>query len=131
MKCKVEIVDGETQKVLAGQRDATLNRSAETLDATSKDSDGWKENETGYKEWSIDAGGLLIQNDEAYDHLEEKWFEGENLDVIVTIGNKKYAGNAVLTDFPSELPYEDLVTYSISLQGSGPLTKTIVPPTQG
>lgn len=126
VKCKIEVVDSaDLDKVLAGQRDGTLNRSAETMDATSKDSDGWKENETGNKEWSVDTGGLLIANDAAYDYLEDKWFAGENVTVKVTLpSGKKYTGNAVITDFPIDMPYEDLVSYSVSFSGNGKLEKT-------
>lgn len=128
MKCKVYIVDQETDKVLAGQRNATLNRSAETIDATSKDTEGyWKENLQGFKEWSIDCDGALVESDEAYAILEEKFLNSENVDVKIIMGSgTEYTGNAVLTDFPLDMPYDDLVTYSLSLTGSGPLTKTPV-----
>lgn len=126
INCKVAVVDDITSKVIAGQRNATLNRSAETLDASSKDSD-WKENLQGMKEWSVDADGLLIESDEAYQYLEDKYMAGENIDVEITMGSgTKYSGNVVITDFPLEMPYDDLVTYSVSLTGSGPLEKTPV-----
>ena len=125
VKCKVKIVDStDAEKVLAGQRDATLNRSAATLDATSKDSDGWRENESGFKEWSVDCGGLLIASDVAYDELEEKWTNNEKVNVIIELpSGKTYSGKAVIADFPIEMPYEDLVSYSVSLTGDGALVK--------
>lgn len=130
MKCKVFIVDTDKQTVLGGQRNATLNRSAETIDATSKDTEGyWKESLQGFKEWSIDTDGCYITDDEAYDYLEEKFENSENVDVIVIMGDSKtYAGNVVITDFPIELPYDDLVTYSLTFQGSGALVKSTVEP---
>ena len=128
MKCKVFIVDQETDEVLAGQRNATLNRSAETIDATSKDTEGyWKENLQGFKEWGVDCDGALVESDTAYTILEEKFLNSENVDVKIIMGSgTEYTGNAVITDFPLDMPYDDLVTYSISLTGSGPLTKTPV-----
>lgn len=129
-KCKVFVVPVEelesaNPKILGGQRDATLNRSAETMDSTAKDSEGgWKENEAGFKEWSVDAGGLLIESDEAYDLIEEKFEAGEKIGVIVLMQNgKKYTGKAVITDFPIDMPYEDLASYSTAFTGSGPLNK--------
>jgi TP901-1 family phage major tail protein len=126
MKCKVYIVDTTTDTVLAGQRSATLNRSAETIDATSKDTEGyWKENLQGFKEWSIDCDGALVESDAAYALLEGKFLNSENVDVKIIMGSgTEYSGNAVLTDFPLDMPYDDLVTYSLSLTGSGALTKT-------
>lgn len=129
MKCLVKIVDSttpEAPKVLAGQRNATLNRSAETLDATSKDTTGyWKENLQGFKEWSVDCDGVLVESDAAYEILETKFLNSENVDVVIEMGSgTTYKGNAVITDFPIDMPYDDLVTYSLSLMGSGSLTKT-------
>ena len=125
IKCKVAIVDDlDTSKVIAGQRDATLNRSAGNIDASSKDSD-WRENEIGVKEWSLDTGALLIESDEAYTILEDKFMNDEKVSVVVTLASgTEYKGQAIITDFPIELPYEDLVTYSISFTGDGALTKT-------
>lgn len=127
MKCKLFIVDNSLQKVLGGQKNATLNRSAESIDATSKDTEGnWKESLQGFKEWSIDTEGCYITDDESFNYLEDKFNNSENVDVIIIMGDgKTYGGNVSITDFPIELPYDDLVTYSLTLQGSGKLNKTI------
>lgn len=134
VKCKVYVVEdieATTLSVLAGQRNATLNRSAETLESTSKDSEGgWKENEAGFKEWSVDADGLLVESDEAYDMIEEKFMNGEKIGVVVELASgKKYKGYSIITDFPIELPYDDLASYTTAFTGDGALTK--VPVTQG
>lgn len=126
IKCKVQVVDSLdplSYKVLGGQRSATLNRSAESLDATSKDSE-WRENLQGIKEWSIDADGLLIESDEAYSELEDAFMEDGEVGVIITLpSGKKYSGNAIITDFPLEFPYDDLVSYTVAFTGNGPLEK--------
>lgn len=127
IKCKVQIFDINDEvntTPLAGQRNATLNRSAEALDATSKDSD-WRENLQGIKEWSIDCDGLLVQSDEAYDRLEDIFMTDGEVGVLITLpSGKKYSGNAIVTDFPIEFPYDDLVTYTAAFTGNGPLNKT-------
>lgn len=126
MKVKLFIMDEATGKVLAGQRSATLNRSAETIDATSKDSEGnWKESMPGFKEWSIDADGTFVESDEAYAILEDAFINGENVNVYLEFpSGRKHTGNATITDFPIEAPYDDVVSYSVSLQGSGALAIT-------
>lgn len=131
MKCLVKIVenlDTPDPKVLAGQRGATLNRSADTIDGTSKDSEGgWKENLQGFKEWGVDCDGALVASDEAYDHLEEQFEAGEPVNVIIELeSGKQYKGAAIITDFPIEMPYDDLATYSISLTGAKELTRVPV-----
>lgn len=127
VNCKLYIVEGDPANptILAGQRNATLNRSADTIETTAKDSEGgWKENEVAFKEWSIDADGLLVESDVAYDALEEKFNNSEKVDVVVMMQNgSKYTGKAVLNDFPIEMPYDDMATYSSSFTGDGPLTK--------
>ncbi|MGY6209509.1 phage major tail protein, TP901-1 family [Cytobacillus firmus] len=124
MKCKVFIHKAGTSMVLAGQRNATLNRSAETIDATSKSSEGnWKESLPGFKEFSIDCDGAFVTDDGAYIVLEEEFINGNTVDVYLEMPNgSKYFGNAVITDLPLEFPYDDLATYSVSLQGNGALT---------
>ena len=43
-----------TWTLIGGQRSGTLNRSAESLDASHKTSGGWKSTVAGLREWSID-----------------------------------------------------------------------------
>lgn len=126
MKVKLYIMDGISGKVLAGQKNATLNRSAETIDSTSKDSDGnWKESVPGYKEFSIDADGAFVANDEAYEILETSYVNGEAVKAYLEFpSGSKYVGSCIITDLPLEIPFDDLVSYSVSLQGSGALVKT-------
>ena len=122
---KVKVYIGTvTGVVLAGQRSATLNRSAETIDTTTKDGDGWAESESGMKSWSIDCDGAYIESDAAYGTLETAFLAGTKVDAYIQFpSGAKYSGKVVITDFPLEFPYDDLVTYSISLQGSGALAK--------
>lgn len=127
MKVKLFIKEAATGNVLAGQRNATLNRSAETIDATSKDTEGnWTESIPGFKSWSIDSDGAFVVDDVAYETLEMAYLNGENVDVYLELpSGNKYEGNATITDFPIEAPYDDVVTYSVSLQGNGKLSKVL------
>lgn len=113
-----------TYVAVGGQRGATINRSAEAIDTTTKDSSGWKENEYGMKEWGLDCDGLLIESDAAYVDLEDAFMNGTKVKVELSLpGGTKYSGTALVTDFPIELPYDDTVTYSVALQGDGALVK--------
>lgn len=109
---------------IAGQRGASLSRSADTMEATSKDSNGWKEFESSFKEWSIDADGLLPVNDAGYTALEDAFTSGSKLDVkLVDTDGKGFEGQVIVSDFPIEAPYDDLATYSVTFQGTGELEK--------
>lgn len=125
VKVKVFLVGGEGNSVLGGQRGATLNRSAETLDSTSKDGEGWAESIAGLKSWGIDADGVLIESDKAYEILENAYLNSEPITAYIELpSGTKYVGETIITDLPIEAPHDDLVTYSVSLTGSGKLTKT-------
>jgi len=110
---------------VGGQRGATLNRSGETIDTTTKDSEGWKENEAGLKEWGIDCDGLVVVDDTAYAALEAAFMASTEVTAEVAMpSGKKYSGTGIITDFPIEAPYDDEVTYSVSIVGNGALTQT-------
>ena len=125
MKVKLWIHKEGTDQVLAGQRNATLNRSAETIDATSKDSEGfWTESLAGFKSFSIDCDGAFVESDEAYEILEDAFMNNEAVTVYIEFpSGRRYVGKTVISDFPLEMPFDDLVSYSLSLQGTGALHK--------
>ena len=113
---------------LGGQRGATLNQSTETIETTSKSSNGWKTFESSFKEWSIDCDGLIPENDTAFSALKTAYGAGTAIEVsILDKGGDGYEGSAIITDFPLEWLYDDTATYSLTLQGTGPLDEVIVP----
>lgn len=121
---KISVISGSQRKTLAGQRGATLNRSAETIDITNKVSGGWKENMASVKEWSVDCDGVFVMDDEALGLLETAFNSSTAVTVELFDGAEwGYKGQAIITDFPVEAPYDDATTYSLTLQGTGELQK--------
>lgn len=109
-------------KTIGGQRNATLNRSAEVIDLTDKSSDGWKENAASFKEWSVDCDGLYVISDAAWTALESAYENGEEVDIqLAKTSGLSYGGTAIISDFPVEVPYDDAMTYSISFTGTSAL----------
>jgi TP901-1 family phage major tail protein len=115
--------------VLGCQRGASLTRSADTIDVTCKDVE-WKQFISSVRDWSISADGMYIFDDTALLALETAFSDGEP--VTVTISNKNYTGgtsgefigwtgSGTITSFPIDAPYDDAVTYSLEIQGSGEL----------
>lgn len=110
--------------VVGGQSGATLNRETNVIEVTSKES-GWTENLAGIKSWSIECEGYVVVSDTAYDALEDKWENGEAVEVeIVVPSGNTYKGEAIIAEFPLEAPQDDAMTFSLTLQGSGALVKT-------
>lgn len=127
----IEVQDeaGEWTKV-AAQRGGTLNRSADTLDTTNKEGFGWADNEQGQKSWSIDCDGLFVEDNAGFQALNAAWVNGDCVRVRVHFpSGLTYVGQAILTDFPIDLPYDDAVTYSLTFNGKGALEEQQVAPT--
>jgi TP901-1 family phage major tail protein len=116
---------GEDLLAIAGQQGLTINRSADSIEVTSKDTvGGWKAKIAGMKEWSIDNDGLFVADHESHQALSKAFEEGEL--VCLKIINQKikkgmFGGLAILTDYSLEAPFDDAMTYSISLEGNGGL----------
>lgn len=117
----------EGSKLLAvgGQQGLTINRSADSIEVTSKDTEGgWKSKIAGMKEWSIDTDGIYVVNDDSHKELTKAFENGDPVCIKVINAKAKkgmFGGLAVVTDYSIEAPYDDSMTYSISLEGMGAL----------
>ncbi len=118
--------DGSDLLAIAGQKGLTINRSADTIEVSSKDTEGgWKSNIAGMKEWSIDLDGVYVASDESHRVLSAA-FENSDPVCLKVVNNKLdtdlFGGLAYITDYPLEAPYDDAMTYSLTLSGNGALT---------
>jgi TP901-1 family phage major tail protein len=117
-----------TPTLLGGQSGASLSREINVIEVTSKDGNGWAENITGVKSWSIECEGYVVVNDAAYNSLETAFLNGDFVDVEVQMPNgDKYTGQAVVSELPLEFAQDDAVTFSTTFVGNGALTKTTTP----
>lgn len=123
---------GDELLAISGQQGLTINRSADTIEITSKDTEGgWKSYLAGMKEWSIDNDGLYVPNDQSHGILSTAFEDGDPVCIKVVNGKTKvgmFGGLAVITDYPIEAPYDDSMTYSITLSGMGALVDLLVNP---
>ena len=121
------IWNAEGTKILAigGPQSLTINRSADSIEISSKDTEGgWKAYIAGMKEWSIDTDGIWIQSDESHKILSPAFDSGAPICIKVYNHKTKtglFGGLAVITDYPIEAPYDDTATYSMTLTGQGKL----------
>ena len=135
LKCLVILTDSANNPI-AGQRGATLSRTAETIDTTSKDDGLWASAIAGYRSWSIEVEGAWLEGDERLKALDQAFTNGTPVKVAVLMNagsegtaygtlkaKESYTGEAYITDFSYELPYDDLASYSMTLQGNGELKR--------
>lgn len=117
--------DNANLLAVAGQRSLTINRSADQIEVSSKDTEGgWKSSIAGMKEWSIDTDGLYIASDASMTKLSNAFNNSDQVCLVVKnikTGRPMFGGQAAITDFPLEAPYDDALTYSITLSGNGAL----------
>ena len=117
--------DGSDLLAIAGQKGLTINRSADTIEVSSKDTQGgWKSSIAGMKEWSIDLDGVYVASDESHRVLSAA-FENSDPVCLKVVNNKLgtdlFGGLASITDYPLEAPFDDAMTYSLTLSGNGAL----------
>lgn len=106
---------------MAGQKGITLNRGAAAINVTNKISSDWQENLAGTKNWSVSCSGVFMVSDAAMAALEKAFIDGTAIQVKILEGNGGYVGNAIITYFPIDIPYESTLTYALRLLGDGPL----------
>lgn len=115
---------------IAGQQSLTLNRSADTIEVSTKDTEGgWKASIAGMKEWGIDLEGVYVASDTTHQTLSEAFTNSDLVCVKIYDAKKKkglFGGLCAITDFSLEAPHDDAVTYSLSLSGAGKLTDLTV-----
>lgn len=119
--------EGSTETALAKVKEATLSISADTIDTTNFDTDGWAENIPSFRSWSVDATLLYVPEDTTQEDLEDALFANSPVTVVLypkdAASMKGYKGTAYITSYEVGDPVDDAVTISVTLTGSGALTK--------
>jgi TP901-1 family phage major tail protein len=114
---------------VGGQRGAKFSEKSETIDVTNKLSGGYKENDYGLGEWSVDCDGVYIIGNSQLLQLRDamrnktlvkcRWTETGNSTID--------EGYALVTSREIEAPYDAEVTYKVELTGTGKPTLVMAP----
>ena len=120
-------------EVIGGSTSCTLNVNQETIDTTNKDSSGNKEFISGVNSWTIDCDAFFT------DGTAGETVQPETIHAAMVNGYKiavdfrttgglsgahKYQGYGFITSMSISASVAEWSTYSISIQGSGALTKS-------
>ena len=119
----IEVWTGVWTK-LGYQKDCTIDRGAGTIEVTNKDSDGWEEYLTGYKNWAISFDAFHVEDDAAYLQMESDWKDGIIQNYRVTTPAHVFVGKAVIEGMPFTGPDGDASVVSFTLKGTAALVKT-------
>lgn len=110
---------------ISGQKGLTINRSADSIEVTSKDTQGgWKSKIAGMKEWSVDNDGFYVPSHASHKALGTAFQNSDPVCIKIVNGKTKksmFGGLAYVTDYSLEAPYDDGMTYSMTLDGNGAL----------
>lgn len=106
------------------------SHTSATRDVTTKDSAGWEEVIVSLKSWEKSADGYFAEDSTyGYEDLYDAWAAGTALVVMVSsqvAGDVKYSGSAYITSLQRTAPKEETMTFSVTLKGTGAITKATV-----
>ena len=109
--------------LIGGQRNSSLNRSADSIDVSHKTSGGWKSTMAGLRSWGIDLDGLVLLQDEGLEALELAFNTSKNVHVKFEYPDGKFrTGWAAVTDFSLDTPHDGEASLKGTLEGNGPLS---------
>lgn len=116
-------------KVLAGQTDGSLDESFETIDSSDK-STGFATQELGMGSWSMSTDGFAVIGDTVseteanYNELYAAFSAKQLIDITAgdAAGSYYRSGKAHIESLSTSFSKDDLVTFSISIVGYGPLS---------
>ena len=117
----VDVVISVNGKALGGQQGASLTRSASPINITNKINPDWQENLAGTKSWNIACNGSYLVDSASLKALETAFMNSSPIDVTAIVGENKYQGKAIITNFPLSAAFSQGLKYSISLLGTGSL----------
>ena len=109
--------------VVGGQRNASLEMSAETTDTTVKSTGGWTAKIPGLKSWTSSCDGIYFLDDTGLAAAQTAFMNGTPVQLeFSNADGLAYSGQAVITSISVEAGQEDVVAYTISFEGTGALT---------
>ena len=110
-------------QVVGGQRNASLEMSAETIDTTVKTTGGWASKIPGIKSWTSSCDGVYFVDDAGLEAAQTAFMNGTAVSLEFSNSNGlSYSGQAVITSMSVEAGQEDIVSYTIAFEGTGALT---------
>ena len=121
-----------TAVAIGKMRNWKLSVSADTVDVSSFDSNGWAENETSLKSWSGSSEGIFKKDDTNGQKAVLKALADREDVELEFYTNKEdaeadFKGKAKVTSFEIETSLKDELKISFNFEGNGALTGSAMP----
>ena len=114
---------------VGAQINADLARGSQTSDITNLIKLDWQSSLVHTKWWRVTCNGAYVLDDDGLKALEEAFLAGSEVTVLLKAPGLKYEGKGVIISFPIGANYNQALTYSIQIQGTGELQhKLEIPP---
>jgi predicted secreted protein len=116
---------GTTWHTIAGAKKAVLTRKTSPIDTTTKDDNGDESNLPGKRGWTIAFDQLWVSADAGQLDVQAAQAAGTQLQAKIQYGSGSdtYIGTCTVTDLAEDMPDNEAVTFTGTLQGSGALAK--------
>ena len=114
---------GVTYHTVAGAKKAVLARKTNAVDSTTKDDNGDESFFAGKRSWTVAFDQLWVVSDAGQLDIQAAQAAGTTLKVKLQYNGSgnTYIGTCIVTDISEDLPDNEAVTYTGTLQGIGAL----------
>lgn len=115
---------GGSYDLIAGQTDGRMSLSHAPIEITSKDSSDDREIIGGVHSWTFSADFEIDESDTGFGALWTAWNGKTTLAArFTTPGGDTFTGSTYITDLTYSGPYNGVFVGSLTLEGTGTLTK--------
>lgn len=118
------IVGSPSWTKIGGQKDATFERGAASIDVTDKDSGGDEEHLPSTRNWSVSFDAFLIEDNAGFLEVEDSYDNGTLKQFQIITPAATYMGTASVEGLSISAALGDVSIASFSLKGSAALAKT-------
>ncbi len=117
--------------LIGGTRDTGLTRTFESIDASTKDEDGWGASIPGLQKWSGTVS-LVVKGENHGDEIVQAWLDDEDLRTqrpallfafVNTVDKTYHEGFGTVTSYETTGNNGDVMLKSVSIEGAGKLIK--------
>lgn len=109
--------------VVAAQVNGSLNMSTSTKNISDLITLGWEEHIAYIKGWTMNLSGAYIIDGAAFTELKLAFIKAKPVAIELSSPEGRFGGQAIITNFNINAPFDRGVTYNIQVKGISSLGK--------